>query len=308
LQRRELVQSYSPRYSLTGSLDEALQEEWDLTPWNERALEHFAIWAEQQRQAPERVAEETDAILGILQWAQQEGRWAEALRLERAVEDALALGGRWGAWAQVLGWELETARELGDRAAEAWSLHQSGTRALCLEDSSTARENLTQALQLRESLGDWEGAALTQHNLELLGFSGPDGDREPEGDGGSGGDGGGSGWWSSGGWWGPRLWIPGAIVLVLALVLLGALLASPELVGSKVKPDEKKAVKKKAAEEKKKKEEEKKAEEEEKDKDKKDKDKKDKKDKNKSGPYYNYYYDADNYGIGAGDPQQYADD
>jgi len=72
LQRRELVQSHSPRYTLTGSLDEALQEEWDLTPWNERALEHFAEWAEQQRQAPEQVAEEADAILGTLKWAQQD--------------------------------------------------------------------------------------------------------------------------------------------------------------------------------------------------------------------------------------------
>jgi NB-ARC domain len=66
LQRRKLVQAHSPRYSLTGSLDETLREEWDLNPWNERALEHFADWAEQQRQAPERVAEEADAILGIL--------------------------------------------------------------------------------------------------------------------------------------------------------------------------------------------------------------------------------------------------
>src|ERR671932_1929661 len=42
LKRRKLVQSHSPRYTLTGSLDEALQEEWDLGLWNERALEHFA--------------------------------------------------------------------------------------------------------------------------------------------------------------------------------------------------------------------------------------------------------------------------
>src|SRR5829696_2939149 len=219
LQRRELVQSHSPRYTLTGSLDEALQEEWDLTPWNERALEHFAIWAEQQRQAPEQVAEEADAILGTLKWAQQEGRWGEALRLGRAVEGALALDGRWGAWAQVLSWELEAARELGDLAAEAWSLHQSGTRALCLEDTSSARTDLTQALEFRESLGDWDGAAVSRHNLELLGFGGPDGDSEPEGDGSGGGDGGG------GGWGGPGLWF-GAIGLVSTLVVLGAYLFS----------------------------------------------------------------------------------
>ena len=124
LQRRKLAQSHSPRYSLTGSLDEALPEEWDLASWNEWALEHLTAWAEQQRHAPEHVAEEADAILGVLRWALQEERWEEALRLGRAVEGSLALGGQWGAWAQVLGWELQAARALDDRSAEAWSLHQ----------------------------------------------------------------------------------------------------------------------------------------------------------------------------------------
>ena len=238
LHQRKLVQSHSPRYSLAGSLEEALREEWDLTSWNERVLEHFAQWAEQQQQAPERVSEEADAILGILRWALQEERWHEALRLGQAVEGALALGGQWGAWAQVLSWELQAARALGDRTVEAWSLHQSGTRALCLEDTSTAHENLTEALHLRESLEDWEGAAVTRHNLELLGFGGPDGDREPEGDGGSGGDGGGSGWWGSGGGWrGPVLWL-GAIGLVSALVVLGFyLLTSPAPFSLTLSPD-----------------------------------------------------------------------
>ena len=157
LQRRRLVQAHSPRYSLTGSLDEALRKEWDLTPWNERALVHFATWAEEQRHAPERVIEEADAILGVLQRSAQEGRWARTLRLGRVVEGPLAVRGHWGAWAETLEWELEAARQLGDRAAKAWSLHQSGTRALCLEDAPTARADLTEALRLRESLGDRGG-------------------------------------------------------------------------------------------------------------------------------------------------------
>src|SRR5215218_4254462 len=128
LQRRKLVQAHSPRYSLTGSLDETLREEWDLTPWYERALVHFAISAEEQRYEPERVLEEADAILGVVQGAAQNGRWEGVLRLGRATEGPLAVRGHWGAWAQTLEWELEAARQLGDRAAKAWSLHQSGTR------------------------------------------------------------------------------------------------------------------------------------------------------------------------------------
>jgi hypothetical protein len=150
LQRRRLVQAHSPRYSLMGSLGEALQEEWDLAPWNERALAHFATWAEEQRHTPERVIEDADAILGVLQRSAQEGRWAGTLRLGRVVEGPLAVRGHWGAWAETLERELEAARQLGDRAAEAWCLHQSGTRALCLEDTPTARADLTEALRLRE--------------------------------------------------------------------------------------------------------------------------------------------------------------
>src|SRR5215211_5752530 len=71
LQRRKLVQAHSPRYSLRGSLDETLREEWDLTPWNERALMYFTTLAEEQRHAPDRILEEADAILGVVQWAAQ---------------------------------------------------------------------------------------------------------------------------------------------------------------------------------------------------------------------------------------------
>jgi hypothetical protein len=212
LQRRKLVQAHSPRYSLTGSLDEALREEWDLTPWNERALVHFAISAEEQRHDPDRVLEEADAILGVVQGAAQNGRWEGLLRLGRAVEGPLAVRGNWGAWAETLEWELEAARQLGDRAAKAWSLHQSGTRALCLEDTPTARRDLSEALRLRESLGDREGAAVTRHNLNLLGGFG--GNNGPQGNGSGGGAG------------SPALWplIVGTIVVVAILALIAAAL------------------------------------------------------------------------------------
>jgi hypothetical protein len=221
LKRRKLAQSHSPRYSLTGSLGRTLEEEeWDLTSWNEQALEYFAAWAEQHRQNPQLVTEEIDAIVGILSWALQEGRWEGALRLGRAVEGALAVSGQWGAWAQVLSGQLQAARELGDRAAQAWALHQSGTRGLCLEHPSTAQTDLSDALQIRESLGDWAGAAVTRHNLEVF-FGGPGGTSGPQGNGN--GNGGGGGWL-------PKLplwqWL---IAVVTALVVLG--LGSSTIVG-----------------------------------------------------------------------------
>jgi hypothetical protein len=194
---RFLVQAHSPRYSLAGSLNEILQEEWDLTSWKTRALEYFTDWTEEHRHAPQRILEEIDALLTILERAAQEGHWERALHLGRAVERALILSGRWGAWSQVLAWQLEAAQGLENLAAKAWALHQSGTRALCLDKAPAARAALTEALRLRESLGDDEGAAVTRHNLGLLGK-----------------------------WWWSKLWrwmIVVVAMLLLILLLLGVL-------------------------------------------------------------------------------------
>jgi DNA-binding IclR family transcriptional regulator len=179
LSSRGIVQSHSPRYTLTGGLEQAVQQVWNLTPWMERALAYFAGWAEGQQHAPERLLEEADAILRILEWAVSAGRWTDVLRLGRAIEGALALGGRWAAWAQALQWMLQAGQALGDQAAESWALHQLGTRSLCLSDNVAARTFLTQALQLREALGDHAGAAITKHNLSLIPAAPPTPPKKP---------------------------------------------------------------------------------------------------------------------------------
>jgi hypothetical protein len=168
LRRRNLVQIDGLRYRLSETLVKSLQQQWDLTPWIEQALSYFTTWAQQYEKLPTYLLEETDAILHVLEWAVGAGRWAEVLQLVKAVEGSLALGKRWGLWAKVLQWGLYAARSLSDLAAQAWVLHQLGSRALCLDDVSTARDLLTQALQIRESLGDEVGAAVTRHNLNLL--------------------------------------------------------------------------------------------------------------------------------------------
>jgi len=102
------------RYTLTGALETELKMSLDVTRWVERALRYFIEWAEQQGPDTERLLSDLHVILQLLEWAAEAGRWADVLRLGRAVEGALALGRRWGAWAQVLGWMLRAARALGD--------------------------------------------------------------------------------------------------------------------------------------------------------------------------------------------------
>lgn len=187
LQGRALIQVLSARYTLAGDLVQVLQRAWDLGPWRVRALAYFAKWAEVQRQAPDHLLGEAEAILRTLEWAadpdhwentlglEQEARkdrwtmWTRVVRLGRAVGDALALGGRWSAWDQVLQWVAEAAHDVGDQATRAWALHQRGTRALCLRDDvAGARGFLVQALRLREMLGDQAGARATRRNLRLV--------------------------------------------------------------------------------------------------------------------------------------------
>lgn len=107
-------------------------------------------------------------ILGTLEWAVGQRRWAEAVALGRAVDPYLTLNGLWDAWKNVLERVLLAARSSNDPANEGWALHQLGTREVGVGEKGQAVEYLQRALGIRRSLGDALGAAHTQHNLNLL--------------------------------------------------------------------------------------------------------------------------------------------
>lgn len=167
LQRQGLVQQHSPRYSLTGDLAAQLALLWDLEPWRIRALEVLTTWAEGQQTTTEDLCAESDAIVSSVEQALAAQQPRQALRLIRASESALALAGSWGAWSQLLQHALTAARTLQDQPTEAWALHQLGTRAGCLGEKS-AGILLSEALNLRQKLGDEAGAALTRHNMTIF--------------------------------------------------------------------------------------------------------------------------------------------
>ncbi|HEY9421535.1 MAG TPA: hypothetical protein VIW92_08980, partial [Thermoanaerobaculia bacterium] len=165
LLKEGLIEGDGQRYSLTGNLAGELPGLWDLKDWRNRALEHFLTWSKANRSA---VIEETGAMRCLLEHASRSGLHAETLRLGRAFESGLLLSGRWSSWAESLERIRGSAQALGDRKTEAWALHQLGTRAFCLDDRTTASDRLTQALEIREAIGDHGGAAVTFHNMGLL--------------------------------------------------------------------------------------------------------------------------------------------
>jgi hypothetical protein len=166
--RRKLVENFGNRYYLPKTLKEYLSQIWDLSDWYEFEIRHFLTWVESHRLKPARVQPEWETIFAMPDWQRAAGRSTEVVQLGRALDPSLALGGQWNLWDETLQKALQAAQEAEDRESEAWALHQLGTRAMCNGERLTARYLLAEALELRVSLQDHLGAAVTQHNLDML--------------------------------------------------------------------------------------------------------------------------------------------
>ena len=168
LVRRGLVVGSQSRFQLADGVGDRLRRTEDLKPWVHRAITYFTAWAERYRRSPDSVLEESEALLRAQQCASDTRRWGEVLRLGRLLEGALIVGARWGAWEVALERCLAAAKAIGDRVAEAWTLHEIGTRAVCLGERGRACALLSQAVKLRESLDDDVAAAASRRNLSFV--------------------------------------------------------------------------------------------------------------------------------------------
>ncbi len=162
-----LVQAHSPRYSLRGDLVATLAASWNLTSWEDTLINYFVNWVAQQP-SQMLMEESAEALIRAVKKAEEKKKWPEVIRIGRALEKTYALWKRWQAWSDVLNIILKAARMLGDKKVEAWVLHQLGSRAMCLGLAEQGKSLLTQALNLRQLIGDKAGLAVTQHNLNVL--------------------------------------------------------------------------------------------------------------------------------------------
>ena len=113
------------------------------------------------------LSKEIDALIGLLERLDHEGRHEESLRLARSLSGLLALALRWVALVQSLRIAFRAAEALADSHAQAWVHHELGSLALGADDAQAATNQLEQARQIRERLGDEQGLAVTERNLEL---------------------------------------------------------------------------------------------------------------------------------------------
>jgi NB-ARC domain len=168
LLQRALVIGTLSGHRLADGVGDRLRQTEDVNPWINRAITYYSAWAERYRRDPHGLLEESEALRCVQLHATSTRRWGEALRLGQILEGALVAGVRWDAWAVVLEQCLLAAKALGDRPAEAWALHEIGSRALCVGETRGARSALIEALKLRESLGDAGSVMVTRQNLSFV--------------------------------------------------------------------------------------------------------------------------------------------
>ena len=168
LQRRGLLRQDEQRSSVAGlaRINRRLGELNDLSGWAEKAA-HLFIGLTRGDLSPEDVLDDLGAIFNILAWADENQRWHEALELVKMAETGLALARRFDAWGNALEQALRASRKLNDRDAEAWALHQLGTRAALLGDRVSAERDLTSAARLRTLLNEQTAANVSRQNLSL---------------------------------------------------------------------------------------------------------------------------------------------
>lgn len=202
-----LVQAHSPRYSLTGELASTLATSWDLSSGEDALINYFAGWL-MQKPTEALVEESSDALIHVVKKAAEKQQWRQVIQIGQGLEPFLILWKRWQAWSEILNLILKAAKSLGERWVEAWALHQLGSRAMCVGLKDQARDLLTEALNLRNAIGDKAGASVTRHNLDVLRGAPP-----PPG--------------TSGGWFKGGLALFFALVLFIVFGYVGAALAIP---------------------------------------------------------------------------------
>jgi hypothetical protein len=169
LERRGLLrQDEKPdRVAGLAQVNEKLQQISDLTGWAEKAVQLFTGLAKGDLSADEAL-DDLGAVFSLLNWANENQRWQEALELVKIAETGLALARRFDAWGHALEHALSASEHLDDTSAQAWALGRLGNRAALLGDRTAAKEYLRRAASLHASMGESAAAAMTRRNLDLV--------------------------------------------------------------------------------------------------------------------------------------------
>jgi hypothetical protein len=150
LERRGLVQlDEKRRYSVLRSVGEQLRRADEATATGDRLLSYFQTLARGGSLTPARLEQDAPAILGLAEWAAQTGRFAGLLELVKTLQACFGVAQRTGQWLTLLDHARTSARALGDRQSEIWTLQQMATATAAAGDAETAQRFLREADEVR---------------------------------------------------------------------------------------------------------------------------------------------------------------
>ena len=150
-----------------GPIGETIEDASEVTDRVEHALKLFDEFANERRDLAS-LSDEADLLLDLLQRLDRHGRWAEAIRVARALSKLLALLARWKELLHSLRLALSLAERLGDDDGMAWALHELGTLHLAVNRHAAGDSLLTHAREIRQRTGDRHALAITERNLQVL--------------------------------------------------------------------------------------------------------------------------------------------
>lgn len=183
---RQLISAASPRYILDPTLADDLGGRVHPTA-AATIVDHYRALSALHRRRPDVLLDDVDVLVDVARLAAAYGRHDAVVDIARSSDIVLAKTGRLDALRVLASLTRDSARMLGDEAAVAWALHQAGSLDLGLEDYTSARELLEEALAMRRRLGDLDAVRATSTNLDVLRALAPevfddvhDGDAEGE--------------------------------------------------------------------------------------------------------------------------------
>lgn len=150
--------------SAAGVVDDAAA----VTAKIERAVALGKGAAEGKALSPDLLGLEIVTLLDLLERLDREKRHKEELLLARALVNLLMLLRRWAELLRALRAALRAGAVLGDPEAIGWAKHELGTLRIVTGDVEGAERALHEARQARERIGDRQGIAATNRNLQVL--------------------------------------------------------------------------------------------------------------------------------------------
>jgi hypothetical protein len=150
LEQRGLIASdEKQRYSAIGHVAAEIRRTDDALSSGDRLFGYFSTLARSGGLMPERLADDTEAIFGLCEWAAEAQRWDRLLELVKTLHASYEIGRRTEEWIALLHRARGAAHTLGDQRSEIWVLEQLSAASTALGDPAGATEFRRAADELR---------------------------------------------------------------------------------------------------------------------------------------------------------------